>query len=150
MSHYRLENKRFEKNIKFFKWGAIITLFLAIIRIAFDADLFQGSAKLGDFMLSLIPIMFFIQYRKTAKKWSGQFIEWSDSQILFKTREYDKTTVELDDINSIEIKLDRIILRTKEEDFEINIEDYTEYEDRLQLKNNFERIKEKLEDSSTL
>ena len=94
--------------------------------------------------------MFFIQYRKTAKKWSGQFIEWSDSQILFKTREYDKTTVELDDINSIEIKLDRIILRTKEKDFEINIEDYTEYEDRLQLKNNFERIKEKLEDSSTL
>lgn len=150
MPSYRLEIKRFEKNIKFFKWGAIITLLLAIIRIVFDPSIFNGTAKLGDFMMSLVPIMLFTQYRKTAKRWGGQFIEWNEFQIIFKTREYDKTTVEIEDIESIDIKLDTIIVRTKQNDYEINIEDYTAYEDRLQLKDNFERVRKSLKHSNSL
>jgi|SRR5690554_338990 len=150
MPNYRLENNRFEKNIKFFKWGAIVTLFLAIIRIAFDSNIFHGTATFGDFMLTLIPVGLFIQYRQTAKKWGGQFIEWTDNQIIFKSRKYAKTTIEITDIESIEIKLDLIIIKTIENNYEINIEDYTEYEDRIQLKNNFERVKEKLKHNTSI
>lgn len=115
MSGSRIENKRFEKTIRFLKW-------------------------------TLIPITLFLQYRKTAKKWGGQFIEWSDHQILFKSRNHASTTIELADLEAIEVKLDFIILKTKETKYEINIEDYTEYKDRIHLKNHLEKLKEKLED----
>ncbi|WP_310991034.1 hypothetical protein [Aequorivita marina] len=144
MQNYRLENNRFEKNIKFFKWGAIITMFLAIMRIGFDSDIFKGSATFGDFILTLIPVGLFLQYRQTAKKWGGQFIEWTDNQIIFKSRKYDETTIEIDDIESIDIKLDMICIKTKEKNYEINIEDYTKYEDRFELKSQFEIVNEKL------
>lgn len=143
----RIENRRFEKNLMFFKWSGIITLILAIIRVAFDDSIFNGTATIGDFISLLIPIVFFLQYRKTAKKLGGQFIAWTDNQLLFKTRDLNKTTLEIDTIEAIEIKLDAIIIKTNEAVYKLNIEDYTAYEDRLQIKRNFEHLKQTLPQS---
>lgn len=131
----------------FFKWSGIITLILAIIRVAFDDSIFNGTATIGDFISLLIPIVFFLQYRKTAKKLGGQFIAWTDNQLLFKTRDLNKTTLEIDTIEAIEIKLDAIIIKTNEAVYKLNIEDYTAYEDRLQIKRNFEHLKQTLPQS---
>lgn len=68
MSGSRIENKRFEKTIRFLKWGAIISLLIAILKIAFNSTVFNGKATPDDFILTLIPITLFLQYRKTAKK----------------------------------------------------------------------------------
>lgn len=140
----RIENKRFEKNINFFKWSAAITLILALAKISFNPNIFNVSGKASDFMISLIPIFLYIQYRNVSKKWRGQFIEWTENEISFKSRKHDNTSINLTEITSINIKLDIIEIETKRENYSINIEDYTKYEDRLRIKNNFEKIKEKL------
>ncbi|WP_226389698.1 hypothetical protein [Penaeicola halotolerans] len=144
----RIENYRFEKNIKFFKWGAIITLLLAVFKVAFTPDILDGGGKMADFLLTLIPIGLFFQYRSAAKKWGGQFIEWKENEISFKSRKYNLTTIHLSNIESIDIRLDVIEIRTSEQKLDINIEDYTKYEDRIRVKDNFKKIKEKLGTSS--
>ena len=144
MLHDRIENYRFEKNIKFFKWGVGITLILAVFKIVLTPDILNGGGKMTDFLTTLIPIGLFFQYRSTAKKWGGQFIEWKENEISFKTRKYDSTTIKMEEIQSVEIRLDLIIISTLQKKYEINIEDYTEYKDRIRLKDNFGKIKEKL------
>jgi hypothetical protein len=140
----RIENKRFEKNIKLFRWLAVLTLIIAIIKISLDPNIFNSSGRKFDFIISLLPISLFLQYRQTANKWGGQFIEWTENEISFKSRKYDNTIINLDDIDEILIKLDTIEIRTKNKNFVINIEDYTDYQIRLRLKNNFEKIKERI------
>lgn len=148
MLNDRIENRRFEKNIKFFKWAAVITLVLAVLKIAFTPDILKGGGETADFLTSLIPIALFFQYRSTARKWGGQFIEWKENEISFKTRNYDHTTIHLSSIESIDIRLDIIEIKTSEQKYDINIEDYTKYQDRIRLKENFNKIKEKLSTTS--
>lgn len=140
----RIENTRFEKNIKLFKWVAILSFLLVIVRILFDLEIMNGGGKLSDLFTSLIPVGMFFQYRSTAKKWGGQFFEWKENEVEFKSRKYDKTVVTHNSIIQINIKLDIIEIKTNDKLYEINIEDYTEYNDRLRLKNNFEQLKKKL------
>jgi hypothetical protein len=140
----RLDNKHYEKNINLYKWAALITLILAICKIIYTPNIFTGFAKPVDFITSLIPIVIFIQFKRTAKKWGGQFFEWRENEVEFKSRKYDTTIIHYNDITSINIKLDIIEIETKQKKFEINIEDYTEYEDRIRLKSNFEKIKNEI------
>jgi hypothetical protein len=140
----RLENKRYEKNINLYKSAAVITLILAIFKVIYTPNIFTGFAKPVDFITSLIPIVIFIQFKRTAKKWGGQFIEWRENEVEFKSRKYDKIIVHYNNITSINIKLDIIKIETEQKKVEINIEDYTEYEDRIRLKSNFEKIKNEI------
>jgi hypothetical protein len=146
----RLENRRYEKTIKRYKWLVIITLPLIIVRLALDPGILNNGAKLGDLLTTLLPLGFFIQYKATAKKWGGQFFEWRDSEVEFKSRKYDKTIISHESILQINIKLDIIEIQTKNKLFEINIEDYLEYSDRLRLKNNFKELSNRLSTSGTL
>ncbi|MAC95917.1 MAG: hypothetical protein CMC96_10475 [Flavobacteriales bacterium] len=93
MPYERIENKRYEKNLKLFKWGAILSLALAAIRIAIEPKILSGIGSTIDFILLLYPIPLFILYYRTAQKWGGQFIEWKEDEISFKSRKYDKTTI---------------------------------------------------------
>lgn len=135
----KIENRRFERNIWFFKWSAIITLLLAILKIIFFPEIFDGSGKAGDFFLLLLPISFYFNYKRTAKNWGGQFIEWAENSISFKTRNYASTIIETKEIKNIDIALDVIRIQTSEKEFEISIEDYTNYEDRIRIKDNFKQ-----------
>lgn len=144
MPYQRIENKRYEKNLKLFKWGAILSLVLAAIRIAIEPEILSGVGSTIDFILLLYPIPLFILYYRTAKKWGGQFIEWKEDQISFKSRKYDKTTVPLSEIKSINIHLHIIEIETLKAKYEINIEDYTAYKDRIRLKENFEWLNKKI------
>lgn len=146
----RLENKRYEKNIKFFKWVAIGSFIAAIARILSEPNILTGAGKTFDYVITLYPIGLYFQYRKTAKNWNGQFFEWKQNELKFKSRKYDKTIIAYTSIKSIEIKLDFIYIETTENSFEINIEDYTEYEDRMRLKENFKKLKNKLHSINTI
>lgn len=107
----RIENNRNEKNLRLFKWGAILSLVLAAIRITIEPQILSGVSTI-DFILLLYPIPLFIIYYRTAKKWGGQFIEWKEDQISFKSRKYDKTNVPLSEIKSINIHLHLIEIET--------------------------------------
>ncbi len=142
---FRIENKRFEKNIKLFKILAIITSILAAGRLITNPGIFSGSGTIFDFGTMLFPIVIFFEYRRKAKNWGGQFIEVSDTELNFKTRKNEQTTVQLNSITNIEIKLDQIILQTSDAgEQSIIVEDFTEYSDRMAIKNNFAELKKKL------
>jgi len=148
MPYERIENKRYEKNLKLFKWGAILSLALAVIRIAIEPKILSGIGSTIDFILLLYPIPLFILYYRTAQKWGGQFIEWKEDEISFKSRKYDKTTIPLSDIKSINIHLHIIEIETLNAKYKINIEDYTAYSERVQLKSNFEKIKTQIKNAA--
>ncbi|WP_420580490.1 hypothetical protein [Reichenbachiella sp.] len=142
---FRIENRRFEKNITLFKTLAILTGILAVFRLIISPEILSGSGSLFDFGTMIIPVGLYIEYRKKAKDWGGQFIETTHDTLNFKTRMSKLTTVELDTITSIQIKLDQVIIGTTEsEELTIHIEDFTEYEDRMSIKNHFSVLASKL------
>ena len=136
----KIENKRHEKKLKLFMWCAYISIALAIINTALGNLVFTN----------LVPIALYFQYKKTSKKWGNQFIEWKKQELIFKTREYDITTISIKDIESILIQLDIIEIKTEDENYAINIEDYTDYDKRILLKENFTRLKEEITSSEQI
>lgn len=137
----RIENKRFEKNIKLFKWLAIISIIPIIGKLILNPEILTGKGTFLDYAINFIPVFLFFEYSRKAKNWGGQFIEWKEGKISFKLRKVSENTIEYSNIESIEIKLDNIIITLKDgEKYDLNIEDYTEYEDRLRIKENFKRI----------
>lgn len=145
MPYERIENKRYEKNLRLFKWGAILSLVLAAIRVTIEPEILSGIGSTIDFILLLYPIPLFILYYRIAKKWGGQFIEWKVDEISFKSRKYAHTTIKISDINSINIRLHLIKIETNKMNYQINIEDYSNYNDRIRMKNILIMLKEKLD-----
>lgn len=142
---FRIVNKRFEKNIQAFKILAILTAVLAFIRVMTNPEIFSGTGKMLDFGTMLFPIIIFFEYRRKVKNWGGQFIEVTNSELSFKTRKNEQTTIQLSTIKNIEIKLDQINLQTSDMDEQIIIvEDFTDYADRMAIKNHFTDLKKKL------
>ena len=147
---FRIENKRFEKTIRLFKILAILAAILSVFRIATNPEIFTGTGLIGigrivDFGIMLMPVIIFYGYRRKAKNWGNQFIEISDSKLSFKTRKNKQTNIQFNSIKNIEIKLDQIILNTSDHGEQtIIVEDFTEYSDRIAIKNNFAELKKKL------
>ncbi|MFT6718717.1 MAG: hypothetical protein ACJAY8_001113 [Sphingobacteriales bacterium] len=137
----RIENKRHERNIKLFKWGTIISLLHLVIRISCGIAFVDAGFDLADLVSVFVPISMLYHYFSTSKKWGGQFFEWREKELEFKSRKYDTTTISHSSILQINIKLDIIEIQTQDSIFTINIEDYTEYMDRVRLKTNFEELK---------
>lgn len=144
MDFDRIENRRFEKNIRFFKWSAIITFVLAVIKVIAFPEVLEEKGKTGDFFLLLLPIALYMNYRRTAKNWGGQYIEWTKDNISFKTRNHSSTIIEIRKISKIDIEFDVIKIYTSKKQFKISIEDYTNYEDRIRIKDNFESLRKEL------
>ncbi len=118
----RIESKRFEKNIKLFKTLAILAFLVAILKVILTPDILTGGGKLLDFGIFLFPIFLFFEYRRKAKNWYGQFIEWGENDITYKTREKEITIIPYESISDISIKLDEIILTSNQNSFKIMIE----------------------------
>lgn len=64
--------------------------------------------------------------------------------ISFKTRKHPPTAIEIKKVKNIEIELDTIKIFATNKEYFLDIEDYTKYEDRMRIKNNFEIVKENL------
>lgn len=90
----------------------------------------------------LFLILLFLYSRYRFRKWGGQFIEWNDKGIIYKARETSPTEISYDSIQDIAIHLDTIVFSLADGgERTLLIEDYQEYEDRLRIKANFEKIR---------
>ncbi len=141
----KIENNRYEKNIKLFKWVAylsIIPIGYKLVTIFISSE-FKTNAY--DLISLAIPLILFFNYKRTAKNWGGQFIEWNNDILTFKTKDIKEIIISIENINKIEIKLDSILILTNEnKTLLINLEDYTDYKDRLRIKKNFEAYSKSL------
>jgi hypothetical protein len=119
-------------------WLAIGSLIVGLISLY---DVINGERQVIDYLFTLMPIFFYLKYRHTAKNWGGQFIEWNDNTIKYKTRQTKETTLQISDIKTINILLDKINFELKDNsERTLIIEDYTEYADRLRIKQNFKDL----------
>ena len=53
----------------------------------------------------------------------------------------------IDRISAVTIRLDEITLETEEKSWQLNLEDYTKYEDRMAVKNFFTKLQNQLDQS---
>jgi hypothetical protein len=100
-----------------------------------------GYVNLSGF---IFVVGFYYDYRKKVKTLGGQFIEWSENEISFKSRQEETKTIKLDSIKKIEIKSSEVLLNTIEDlSYTINLDDYREYSEKIKIKNNFKILKTK-------
>jgi hypothetical protein len=138
----RIEAKGMNKMIKQLKWVAIGSLSLLIIRVLFLTDNFSELNFL-DALLFLSPLLIYLRYRKEFDKKIGQYIEWSDNIIKFRTKDIENQIL-INSISSIEIKVHQILISTDDHNYKIDIEDFKNYKDRQTIKNFFKNQKKKL------
>lgn len=131
----RVESKRAEKILLFIKISSITFLFL-IIMMAIKTK----NVRLSDFRgFGWSSVMLANAYTVFSKR-KGQFIEWREDEIEYKTRS-EEATIETKDIKNISIHLDVISIKSfQNQNYEINIQDFTKYEVRLRIKENFTKL----------
>ncbi|MCE3228234.1 MAG: hypothetical protein K0S32_2785 [Bacteroidetes bacterium] len=135
---------RIEKSRKFLFYGAIVTAIIAVLKIFMNPEILTGGGKLADYLISLLPIYLYFSFRKKTSSRKGQFIKWTENSVVFKSRGSENQIL-LTDIHNIKITLDNIDLHLKDGSTKtINIEDYSDYDDRMRIKGNFEKLTTRL------
>jgi hypothetical protein len=141
----KIVNHMYSKSGKTYRRMAIGILVLACIHLLMSPIIYHdGFTWFTVLSMSIGSVPLLIHSFFSHRNKRGQFIEWSEEAIVFKNKKYSSTKVLLKDIKSIEIGLDVVEIETKEKTYKIDIEDYTEYEDRLRLKRNFRSIASEL------
>lgn len=147
-SVFRIESRRFANYMQFFKIGAIISTIVVTMYLILKLAVFDGQVEYINLAGYAFAFSMYYEYKRKAKAWGGQFIEATGSVLSFKTRKNEQTTIRLDTITNIGIKLDQIILQTTElGEHTIVLEDFTEYKDRMMIKNKFAELKKQLNTS---
>tara|TARA_B110000091_G_C13554735_1_gene365959 strand:+ start:166 stop:672 length:507 start_codon:yes stop_codon:yes gene_type:complete len=144
IKYERIENKGFAKTVRTFKILTIISL--SIVTLLFLTDHVFKITDIGYVNLSgfIFVVGFYYEYKKKSKTLGGQFIEWRENEISFKSRQEEATTIKLDSIDKIEIKSSEVLLNTIEDlSYIINLDDYREYTQKIKIKNNFKLLKTK-------
>ena len=135
-----IQTNRIEKNEKLFKYLAILTGVLAVLKIILRPEILSGDGSVIDYIISLSPIFFYFYYQSKTSKHKGQFIKWTKKSIEYKSKDV-HNVITIDAVQAIKINLDSIDIQLKDGSTQtINIHDYTEYDDRLRIKSNFEKI----------
>lgn len=135
-----IESKRIEKNTELFKYLAISMGILAVFKIISHPEILLGNGQLMDYIISLSPLLLFLHYHSVTSKHKGQFIRWTEDKIEYKSKELNDI-IAVSEIQNIEIHLELIRIYLADNIVHIiNIEDYTEFEDRKRIKNNFKRL----------
>lgn len=137
----KIVNPLYSKSGKTYRRLAIGILVLACIHLLMSPIIYhEGFTWFTVLSTSFGSVPLLIHSFFSHRNKRGQFIEWSEEAIVFKSKKYSSSKVLLKDIKSIEIGLDVVEIEAKEKWYKINIEDYTEYEDRLRIKENFRNL----------
>jgi hypothetical protein len=94
-------------------------------------------------LLVTLPVYFLLKNQKQLTNRSGQFIEWTTDTIVFKLKnETLPKTIQRNLVDSVNIHLDTIeVIDKTNQKFLLDISDFDKYEDRLKIKDNFEKEK---------
>lgn len=143
----RVESRKSENILRFIKYAAGTILTATTIFIIWNWDKID-SLRLSHFK-PFIPVItlgggFYLQIAKQR----GQFIEWSADAIEFNTQKV-KGKFLISDIKKIDQSLDIITITLKnDENRTIDIQNFTKYEVRLRIKENFNKVANNLSSSS--
>ncbi|WP_440066871.1 hypothetical protein [Tenacibaculum discolor] len=133
--------KRSETN-KYISIGLIIYGLIKLLNFNWPYQ-FTTSSILGLGQVVLFPILgitLLMSSFKKIKLINGDFIHFKENTLHIKSRGVEKETNEFDDIKSIKINLDDIIVSYADGlALKINLVDYTDTSTRKEIKNHFKK-----------
>lgn len=131
----RVESKKAQIVLLFTKIAAVVVLVLMIIMATT-----KSNVRFSDFKDFIIGFILLLNLNNIFNKRKGQFIEWPEDEIEYKTRD-EEATIELKDIKNVSIHLDTINIKSiQNQDYKIDIQDFTDYKTRLRIKENFTKL----------
>jgi hypothetical protein len=141
----RIESRKIDKAKKIMLFCGIGLILISVIKF------FTGTSSqitgLGwwfdTLLLVTFPVYFLLKNQKQLTNRSGQFIEWTTDTIVFKLKnETLPKTIQRNLVDSVNIHLDTIeVIDKTNQKFLLDISDFDKYEDRLKIKDNFEKEK---------
>jgi hypothetical protein len=141
----RIESRKIDKAKKIMLFCGIGLILISVIKF------FTGTSSqitgLGwwfdTLLLVTLPVYFLLKNQKQLTNRSGQFIEWTTDTIVFKLKnETLPKTIQRNLVDSVNIHLDTIeVIDKTNQKFLLDISDFDKYEDRLTIKDNFEKEK---------
>ena len=141
----RIESRKIDKAKKIMLFCGIGLILISVIKF------FTGTSSqitgLGwwfdTLLLVTLPVYFLLKNQKQLTNRSGQFIEWTTDTIVFKLKnETLPKTIQRNLVDSVNIHLDTIeVIDKTNQKFLLDISDFDKYEDRLKIKDNFEKEK---------
>lgn len=132
--------------IKFMRISGIVLIIISLIKTFFSVSGNNNIviAQLMDSIFFMVLGIYLIHnaYSKKAKNKYGQFIEWDSDSIIFKLKDdLAVKNVNIKSIKKIDIHLNRIIIICVGDlEFDLNISDFKNFNDRYKIKSKFEEI----------
>ncbi len=127
---------------KLFFYFGIALVFLLLLKLYFGQNTFGTTGFWLDILTMVLPIYLMIKGYKGLKKRTGQFIQWHQSQILYRLGDNPlEKSISVNSIKEINIGLEKIQVLTTEGEHNLNISDFTNYETIKRIKGNFEEMK---------
>jgi len=143
----KVENNKILKGYKFTKIGMPIMLLLLILYIFIGirrSDIIEfGLMIFGNILF----IWSYISYKVKISNNKGMpFIEWWTDKIVFRSSKTgQEREIMINDISNISINLDEISILTEgDKTFEINLDEYIEYDQRMKIKENFAELSKEI------
>ena len=138
----RIDEQRHKLASKYFSGISIVGLLVSVVALAMSPDLLGDISALSLIIMAAILILIIIAYRYRAQKYGGQFIEWTEDSIIFKTRQRSSHSVQIEQIKEIDIQFDTVeFLMSDGSKTTLNFIDFHDVEDRKRIKTNFEKMK---------
>jgi hypothetical protein len=134
---------------------SVVLLFLFLVKVYLAPGFKPGHSfevilywLYSAFFLLVPPISIILFIRKNRGNRSGQFVEWWNDKIIYKSKGVeDKTIIAADTIKEIKISLDQIEIQSQDQQiYLINIEGYSDNDMRLRIKSNFEKYRKGIND----
>jgi len=141
----RIESNKIEKYGRIMLGCGIGAVIVGVIKVvlATEVRLTGLGFWVDTLVISVLPIYTVFRTLKEIKKRSGQFIEWTNEHLAYKLKNEAKPDkILVSDIQDIQVHLNIIeIVSRDDKKYLLDISDFEKYEDRIRIKDNFERMK---------
>ena len=141
----RIESRKIDKAKRIMLFCGIVLILVSVVKFltATSMQLTGIGWWFDTLLLVSLPLYFLLKNQKQLTNRSGQFIEWTNDAIIYKLKnEVSQQTIQRNQVESIIIHLNTIeVINKANEKFLLDISDFDKYEDRLKIKDNFEREK---------
>ncbi len=141
----RIESRKIDKAKRIMLFCGIGLILISVIKFltATSSQITGLGWWFDTLLLAALPVYFLLKNQKQLTNRSGQFIEWTTETIVFKLKnETLPKTIQRNLVDSVNIHFDTIeVIDKTNQKFLLDISDFDKYEDRLKIKDNFEKEK---------
>ena len=141
----RIESRKIDKAKRIMLFCGIVLVLISVIKFltATSSQITRWGWWFDTLLLVALPLYFLLKNQKQLTNRSGQFIEWTVDTIVFKLKnEVSPQIIQRNQVDTINIHLDTVeVIDKANQKFILDISDFDKYEDRLKIKDNFEKEK---------